>query len=80
MSEIKRKKSEPFEGFLRRSKRAWQQSGRIIQAKKIKYFQPHKSKNVRRKQAVAYSQRISKETYLRKVGRLPKEEEPFARR
>ncbi len=80
MSEIKRKKGESFEGYMRRVKRGWQQSGRILQAKKVKFFIEKKSKNVRRKQAVKYSQKLSKEAYLRKIGKLPPEEETFGRR
>ena len=75
MSEMKRKKGESFEGFMRRVKRSWQQSGKILQAKKVKYYTPPKSRNVRRKQAVAYAQEQSKEQYLRKIGKLPVEEE-----
>jgi hypothetical protein len=41
----------------------------------VKYYTPPKSRNVRRKQAVAYAQSQAKETYLRKIGKLPQEEE-----
>ena len=75
MSEMKRKKGESFESFMRRAKRGWQQSGKILQAKKVKYYTPPKSRNVRRKQAVAYAQSQAKEAYLRKIGKLPQEEE-----
>lgn len=75
MSEIKRKKGESFEAFIRRVKRRWQQSGKLLQARKIQYFEPSKSKNMQNKSAVNRLQKYSKIEYLRKVGRLPVEEE-----
>ncbi|MEK7623710.1 MAG: hypothetical protein AAB408_03520 [Patescibacteria group bacterium] len=80
MSEIKRKKGESFEGFMRRVKRQWQQSGKLLQVKKIQFYNPPQSKNVKRKHAVKRSRMISKINYLRKVGRLPLEDERFAPR
>jgi len=80
MSDVKRKKGESFEGFMRRVKRQWKMSGRILQAKKIKFFIPSKSRNVRRTQAVKKSKNISKTDYLRKIGKLPEEEERFPKR
>lgn len=74
MSEIKRKKGESFESFMRRVKRRWQQSGKLLQAKKIQFHIPEKSKNLRHKKTVEYLQKVSKTTYLRKIGRLPEED------
>lgn len=74
MSEIKRKKGESFEGFMRRVKQQWQRSGKILQARKVQYFLPSKSKNVQRKQAVSKAKIVSKLTYLKKIGKLPEEE------
>lgn len=78
MSEIKRKKSESFEGFMRRVKRTWQRSGKILQVKKIQFYNPPQSKNVQRKHAVKRAKMVSKTAYLRKIGRLPPEEEEMA--
>ena len=75
MSEVKRKRGESFEGFMRRVKRQWQRSGKILQVKKIQFYNPPHSKNVQRKHAVKRAKMISKITYLRKIGRLPLEEE-----
>ena len=77
MSDVKRKKGESFEGFMRRVKRQWQQSGRILQTKKIQYFNPTLSRNERRKKAIKKSNLESKITYLRKIGKMPEEEERF---
>ncbi len=77
VSEIKRKKNESFEAFFRRVKTQWQRSGKILQAKKIQFFTPKKSKNSRRKFTVSKVQMIAKTNYLRKTGRLPEEEDTY---
>ncbi|MEK7084408.1 MAG: hypothetical protein AAB932_04200 [Patescibacteria group bacterium] len=74
MSEVNRKKGESFESFMRRTKRLWQRSGKMLQAKKIKFFIPKQSRNVRRNYAVKRAQTTSKMNYLRKIGKLPAEE------
>lgn len=74
MSEIKRRKGESFESFIRRVKRRWQQSGKLLQARKVQYFAEKKSKNLRSKKRVEFLQKVSKLNYLRKTGRLPAEE------
>lgn len=74
VSEVKRKKGESFESFMRRVKQRWQQSGRILQAKKVQFFLPSKSKNFQRKRTVERLKMISKINYLRKIGKLPEEE------
>ena len=80
MSELKRKRGESFEGFIRRVKRQWQKSGKLIQAKKIQYYIPKKSKNLQNKKTVKKVHLASKENYLRKIGKLPPEEEKFGPR
>ncbi|OGH59477.1 MAG: hypothetical protein A2725_01475 [Candidatus Magasanikbacteria bacterium RIFCSPHIGHO2_01_FULL_33_34] len=79
MSELKRRKGESFEGFIRRVKRQWLRSGRLLQAKKIQFFSPKKSKNLQRKNSVKRAKLISKTNYLRKIGKLPPEDEKFNR-
>jgi len=80
VSELKRKKGESFEGFIRRAKRQWQRSGKLLQAKKIQFYSPKKSKNLQRQKTVAKAKLISKMNYLRKIGKLPPEEEKFGKR
>ena len=80
MSEIKRKKGESFEAYIRRVKRRWMESGKLLQARKIQFFVPAKSKNLQKNQAVVRSQKISKINYLRKIGKLPPEEDKFKRK
>jgi ribosomal protein S21 len=74
VSEIKRRKGESFDSFIRRVKQRWLQSGKILQARKVQFFEEKKSKNVRHDQKVDKIQRVAKREYLRKVGRLPAEE------
>jgi ribosomal protein S21 len=71
VSELKRKKNEAFESFMRRVKQQWQKSGKILQVRKIQYFAPNKSKNEQKKQAVNHSKMVSKKEYLQKIGKLP---------
>lgn len=80
MSEIKRKRSESFESFIRRVKRRWVQSGKLLQARKVQYFEDKKSKNLRKNKRVELLHRVSKTNYLRKIGRLQAEEETTFKR
>ncbi|MCF6276279.1 MAG: hypothetical protein L3J07_00345 [Candidatus Magasanikbacteria bacterium] len=64
---------------MRRVKRNWKQSGKLLQARKVKYFDPKKSKNLKKNQAVKKAHKADKITYLRKIGRMP-EEESFRKR
>lgn len=80
MSEIKRKRGESFESFMRRVKRQWQRSGKLLQAKKIKFYNPKKSKGVQHKQSVKRAKLLAKTNYLRKIGKLPPEDERTRRR
>jgi ribosomal protein S21 len=75
MSDIKRKKGESFDAFLRRVKRRWLMSGRTIEARKHQHFLPEVSRNRRRTHAVKRSRINERTTYLRKIGRLKDDEE-----
>lgn len=73
MSEIKRRKNESFESYMRRVKKRWQQSGKILQVKKIRYHEREKSRNMRRKSALHSLKVAGKMEYLKKIGRLPED-------
>ena len=73
MAEIKRRKNESFEAFMRRVKKNWQQSGKVLQVKKIQFYKPTKSQNMRRKSALHRLAMAEKIAYLKKIGRLPEE-------
>ncbi len=74
MSEIKRHKAETFETYMRRVKKRWQQSGKLLQVKKIRFFVSEKGKNMRRKSALHRLRAGEKIAYLKKIGRMPEEE------
>ncbi|KKQ40625.1 MAG: hypothetical protein US58_C0015G0018 [Candidatus Magasanikbacteria bacterium GW2011_GWA2_37_8] len=78
VSEIKRRKNESFEAYIRRVKKRWQQSGKVLQVKKIRFFAGDKNRNMRRKSALHRLEVTEKMTYLKKIGRLP-EEKTFRR-
>ena len=73
MSEIKRKKVESFEAFMRRVKKRWQQSGKVLQVKKIRFHSRKLNKNMRKKSALHRLTVADKMEYLKKIGRLPEE-------
>ena len=45
MTEVKRKDNESFESLLRRFKNRVQKSGRLLQARKIKFLAPSENKS-----------------------------------
>jgi ribosomal protein S21 len=69
----KRRKNESFEAFMRRVKKRWQQSGKLLQVKKIQFYEPEKSRNTRRNSALHRLKVKTKMEYLKKIGRLPEE-------
>ena len=73
MSEIKRKKIESFEAFMRRVKKRWKQSGKILQVKKIQFHDRKPNKSLRKKSALHRRAASQKLEYLKKIGRLPEE-------
>jgi len=73
MSEVKRKKGESFESFMRRTKQSWRNTGTILEARKVQYFIPSKSKNVGKKNAIKIAKKVSKFNYLKKTGKLPQD-------
>lgn len=76
--EVKRKKGETFESLLRRFQTRIKESGKILQAKKIRFYATDKNKNLRRKSALEKMRRTQTRDYLKKIGRL-KEERPVKR-
>ena len=73
MAEVKRKKSETFESLLRRFHKKLQQSGRLIQSRKIRFYEKDKNKNQLRKDALRRKGITAKRDYLRKIGKLKDE-------
>ncbi|OGF20783.1 hypothetical protein A2316_04240 [Candidatus Falkowbacteria bacterium RIFOXYB2_FULL_38_15] len=72
--EVKRKKGETFESMMRRFSRRVQQSGKLLQAKKIRFYEPEKSRNLQRVSALRREDIKKKREYLKKVGKLKDED------
>jgi len=80
MAEVKRKKGESFESFLRRFNRKLFESGKLIQFKKVAYHQNKKSRNLQKQSALVKMSKREKREYLQKIGRLPEEDTKYRRR
>ena len=80
VSEVRRRKNESFESLFRRAKKQWQASGKILQAKKIQFFEEIKSKNFRKTKTVKRIQTQKKTAYLQKIGRLPPDEDMYPKK
>ncbi|MEA3249706.1 MAG: 30S ribosomal protein S21 [Patescibacteria group bacterium] len=74
MLEVKRKKGESFESMLRRFSRRVQDSGRILQARKIRFHSNSPSKNSLKATALRREQIKEKREYLIKTGKATEED------
>lgn len=70
MSEVKRKKGETFESVLRRFNKRMIQSGKILQAKKIRFLAKGANKNLNKKLALRRLKIKTQKDYLKKIGKL----------
>lgn len=70
MVEVKKKDNESFESLIRRFGKKVMQSGKILQAKKIKYFQRPMNKRAVRLKAQRREGVKKQREYLRKIGKL----------
>ncbi|MFA6525855.1 MAG: 30S ribosomal protein S21 [Candidatus Buchananbacteria bacterium] len=73
VAEVKRKKGESFEALVRRFSRKVQQSGRLLQSRKIRYHTKDLNKTSSRAKAARRSEITSKREYLKKIGKLIEE-------
>ena len=70
MVEVKKKDNESFDSLLRRFNRKIQQSGVLIRARKIRFFDPPKSRNLQKVAARRRSVIRAEKDELRKQGKL----------
>ncbi len=70
MLEVKRKDGESFESLLRRFTRKTIQSGKILQAKKIRFHQKPKTKRELKESALRREKVKNERDYLKRIGRL----------
>ncbi len=73
MAEAKRKKGETFESLLRRFNKKVLQSGKLLQAKKIRFLTKGPNKNLAKKLALRRNEIKAKKEYLKKIGKLMEE-------
>jgi len=74
VTEVKRKEGESFESLLRRFNSRMQMSGRMLQAKKVRFLK--KAPNRTKKKAAALKRQSIKEkiNYLLKSGKIKEED------
>lgn len=71
MVEVKRKDNESFESLLRRFNRKIQQSGVLVRARRTRFFEPARSRNMLREDAQRRSINREKREELKRMGKLP---------
>lgn len=77
---IKRRDNESNERLIRRFTRRIQTSGTLLRAKKRQFHAKQKTKTARKKDALHRLRLKSKNEYLRRIGLLEEENQPFAKR
>jgi len=73
MVETKRKKRETFGSLIRRFNRKLIQSGRLVQARKVRFYRRPESEFKVRKDALRREAIKKKREYLKKIGKLKEE-------
>jgi ribosomal protein S21 len=71
MVEVKKKDNESFDNLLRRFNRKIQQSGVLVRARKTRFFEAPKSRNLQKVAARRRSVIRAQKEELRKQGKLP---------
>ena len=69
MVEVKRRDGESFESLLRRFNRKIQQSGVLVRARKIQFYEPPKSRNLARVSARRRAELSEQREALKKLGK-----------
>lgn len=72
MVEVKKKDNESFENLLRRFNRKVQQSGVLIRARKTRFYEPPKSRNLLRSAAQRRTVIRAKKEEEKKLGKVVK--------
>ena len=73
MVEVKRRKGESFESLLRRYSRRLQQSGRALEARKLRFYASKPTKNKLKESALRRMEIREKREYLMRIGQLVEE-------
>ena len=70
MLEVKRKDGESFESMIRRFTKKTVQSGKIIQAKKVRFYNKPKTKRELKSSALRRKKISARLDYLKRIGKL----------
>ncbi len=73
MIEVKRRRGETFDALLRRFQRRMQASGKILQAKKVRFHGKEPSRNKRRESALRREVMRKNYDYMFKTGQIKEE-------
>lgn len=74
MAEVRRKKGESFESLVRRFSRKVQESGTLLQARKIRFHAKSLSKNAGKAKALRREELREKREYLIRSGKATEED------
>ena len=75
MLEVSKKGNESFESLIRRFTRKTLQSGRLLQAKKIRFFKKQDSGLKRKEGALRREKTRNQRDYLKRIGKLDETQE-----
>lgn len=70
MLEVRRKDGESFEALIRRFTKKTIQSGKILQAKKVRFFTKPKTRRELKESALRRQQMNAKVEYLKRIGKF----------
>lgn len=70
MVEVKKKDGETNESLLRRFSRKIQQSGILIRARRLRFYERTKSRNLQRKSALKRAELREEREELKKLGKI----------
>ena len=76
---VKKKDSETQAAMIRRFTRRIQQSGILIRARKMRFYDPKPTKRVVKDRALRKVRIVKEREHLAKLGRLPEEEQRYQR-
>ena len=76
---VKKKDNETQAAMIRRFTRRIQQSGILIRARKMRFYDPKPTKRVVKDRALRKAKIVKEREHLAKLGRLPEEEQRFQR-
>ncbi|MFA6253461.1 MAG: 30S ribosomal protein S21 [Patescibacteria group bacterium] len=70
MLEVRKKDNESFESLVRRFTKKTMQSGKILQAKKVRFYSKPKTRRALKESALRRQKITGKIEYLKKTGKL----------